>query len=183
MSHPVDRRRLDPSRLDPRRLGAGLRAGALVAVAVLLGCPSGSSSRSRPRPPDITVAVDLGTEIGDVSPLLFGITAGWEDLASGILQGGEMARDRSFRLQGTPEEVWLEIPGAGTIAREPILGDATPTGHPGYPGSLRLASPTTGQVAVAQVLLSGLQSGVDYTLALSSFAESPSAPTLTARSA
>lgn len=159
--------------------------GAIAVGSAILGlaahaCSSRSSSKRPPRPPDIVVQIDLASEIGDVSPMLFGMNMGWEDLASRTVLGGELVRDRSFRLQGTPEEVWLEIPGGGSIVREATLGDGTPTGHPGYPGSLRLSEPGSGQVIVAQVLLSGVRSGVDHTLHLSSFAESAATPAITA---
>ncbi len=100
---------------------------------------------------------------------LFGANLSWNNLGQGIVDGGELVRDRSFR-QGS--SVWLPVLNGGTITFNTSGGDPAPAGGNALAGSATLTRSAAGFTCVYQQLLAGLESGASYALNFSSNAAS-----------
>lgn len=124
------------------------------------------------------VAVDVvGAPHTSALPLeLFGFNLNWLDSGGGILEFGELLRDRSFRNQASPAtQAWIESSNAltgGRVLRSESGGDALPWGGKGYAGFVSLAQEKTGYTCVSQILREALVANASYELHVSARAES-----------
>lgn len=166
----------------PPFLTAALTAAQLAALAVLSACGGGSGAAPAPVSPLGPSLVIGGQDQGIIPPSLLGVNAPWEDLGQGIMSGGELVQDRSFRGFGLAGSPWSALPGPGTLTAQASGGDPSPQGGVAYGGCLRLnGGPNASDlVGVAQVLLGPLRSGATYTLCCSTWAEGPETPSLVA---
>ncbi|MBI1752509.1 MAG: hypothetical protein HY014_06360 [Acidobacteria bacterium] len=155
----------------------------LAALAVLSACGGGSSTPPAPVPaPGPSLAIGAGPDQGIIPPSLLGVNAPWEDLGQGIMSGGELVQDRSFRSFGSAGSPWSALTGPGAVAAQATGGDPSPQGGVAYGGCLRLnGGPNASDlVGTAQLLLGPLRSGTTYTLCCSTYAEGPETPNLVA---
>jgi len=123
------------------------------------------------------VAVDVvsAPRTPALAPELFGFNLNWLDSGGGVLEFGELLRDRSFRNQATPAtQAWIESPNAltgGRVLRYESGGDALPWSGKGYPGFVSLAQEKTGYTCVSQTLREALVANASYELHVSARAE------------
>ncbi len=113
--------------------------------------------------------VDASFARPPVPRALFGVNVHWEELGDGIMQGGELVRDRSFRMPSgdgsRPKQYWLDFTAASGVVTFPASGGApAPAGGQAYPGHATLsATADPGSIACLwQVLLDGVDSGTTY---------------------
>jgi hypothetical protein len=129
-----------------------------IGVAMLSVACSGGGGTSPP-----TAAVTT------IPATLFGANLPWNNLGQGIIDGGELVRDRSFR-QGN--SLWLPVLNGGTVTFNISGGDTAPAGGNALAGSTTLDRSSTGFTCVYQSLLANLESGANYALNFSSKAAS-----------
>lgn len=149
------------------RLAALVAAG--VGVAALFDATGAQDLGAR----SATVTIDAARP-GDPLPReLFGINSTWGDAGGGIVEFGEMLRDRSFR---NPEKlrVWIEAPNRetqGKIRIEKRGGDPSPWGGKGYAGHAVLGQRSAGYTCLSQQTIEGTVRGERYELHLSARAD------------
>lgn len=153
---------------------------AALAMALLAahGAPVAGAPPS-PAAYSVRVAVDAAAPGAVLQPELFGINSTWLDAGGGIVEFGEMIRDRSFRNHAKPaSRVWIESPderGGGSISQVGQGGDDRPWGGKGYPGHLVLSRKSAGYTCVSQQTTEGTQKGARYELHVSARAEAAQA--------
>lgn len=112
-----------------------------------------------------------------VPDLTFGINIEWEDLGYNLLTGGELVRDRSFRMNHTPyydifgtlkNPLWEKYENGGSVTFS-VTGGDTPSGEGSYPGYSIISRNTVGYTGVSQRLLGNMKSGEQYKMTFSSF--------------
>jgi alpha-L-arabinofuranosidase len=133
-----------------------LRLSLLSLTILSVGCSGGGSSSSSA--PAITVPAKL-----------FGANLSWNILGNGIVDGGELIRDRSFRQGST---LWLPVLNGGTVSFNASGGDSSPAGGNAIAGSTTLTRSSAGYTCVYQQLLADLESSATYALNFSSNAAS-----------
>lgn len=96
---------------------------------------------------------------GVVSPQVFGVNAGWEEMGYGIMLDGDYLADRSFRTWNTPgRAVWsTTVPTGGAVSHVPGPG-ASPPQAAAYDGYLHIQA-TAEPVVVSQRLIGPLRAG------------------------
>jgi len=119
-----------------------------------------------------------------IRPELFGINTRWLDNGDGIIEYGEMIRDRSFRNQSDASlRKWLEFPEPRINGEISFVQDSPP--HSGtladisYPGHVNLSQDAEGYTCISQQVLGDSIAGERYELNLSARRVSGS-PALTA---
>ena len=161
----------------------------LLVLTVLSGCGKGATSATAaptpaptptPTPSGPILTVDLSNGQGTIPGQLLGVNVPWQDLGNGIVLGGELIQDRSFRTLAGAGSPWLIQAGNGAVTASATGGDPTPQGNWAYPGFARLvgSAGATDLVGVSQVLLGPVAAGTSYTLCCSSLAEGPGTPPL-----
>lgn len=105
----------------------------------------------------------------------FGINTRWLDSGDGMVVGGEMIRDRSFRNQKNKTlKVWFESPERSTGGKLKYheKGGATDAwGGRTYPGYYRLSQKGSGFTCISQQVIGRVRKGAEYQLNLSAVAE------------
>ena len=144
----------------------------LLAALLALACGGGSSPSPSPSAP-LTLQLDPSASGTPIPTAILGLDTPWTRLGDGIMQGGELIQDRSFRTLGTPGSPW-QSQGPGTVTRLTTGGDPSPQGAgPADPGCARIVGgPTAGDLTgLIQVLLGPVKAGTPYQLCLSAYAE------------
>ncbi len=127
----------------------------LLLAAVLLGCFASSPGAGAER-----------EEGAPVPPAIFGVHTPWNSLGHFIVTGGELIRDRSFRLG---ESRWFPVTtGSGKVRFEAEGGDPSPAGGIAYPGRASLTTKDDESLACAYQLLLDRIEAAPYTLRFSS---------------
>lgn len=121
---------------------------------------------------DVVARIDTIGNSGLIPTLALGANASWDDLGAGILHGGELLRDRSFRLQGTGQAVWAEVPNGGTVQHLTGGGDGVAGG---YLGCMRLDRGAAGDSLIWQQPLRPLAAGEAASLRFSVYGDSVAA--------
>jgi alpha-L-arabinofuranosidase len=144
---------------------AGLVLAALFSGAALAAPPQGTYT--------VRVAVDAASVGARLPAELFGINSTWGDAGGGILEYGEMVRDRSFRNPARLRP-WIESPNkdaGGKVRFEARGGDEQPWAGRGYPGHAVLSQAKPGYTCVSQQTTEGTIAGERYELHVSARAD------------
>lgn len=151
----------------------GAKQFLLVLLASILAT-SGAVAQSRGAS-TVQISVDAANPAGRLPAELFGVNWNWLDSGGGLLDFGEMIRDRSFRNQeSAPKRAWIESPNSQTSGKVRYVksgGDDKPWGGKGYPGHMVLSQASQGYTCVSQGLLEGVTAGAEYELHLSARGE------------
>lgn len=163
----------------------GGRAGIAILIPLILClltlseavASEGSISASQP---SVRIVVDTAVEGRHRIPEeLFGIAWNWPDSGGGLIEYGELLRDRSFRNQAdAAKRAWIESPNPQTGGRVRLSktgGHDRPWGGRSYPGYMTLAQESQGYTCISQYVWEPLVAGAEYELHLSSRAEGRSA--------
>lgn len=108
-----------------------------------------------------------------VSPLLFGVNTHWVERGDGIATGGDLLRDRSFRIADSAgvraKHYWLDtVIGNGTVSFAATGGDTGAAGGHAYDGHATLTAADAGsQACVWQQSMVPAVAGESYTARLS----------------
>ena len=123
----------------------------------------------------ITVDLTQFATAPTLQPEVFGINWNWMDAGGGVVEFGEMVRDRSFRNQGEPaKRRWVESPNPETLGRINAVrsgGHGQPWGGKAYPGYVALSQLAPGYTCVSQQMLEVLAAGARYELHVSARGE------------
>jgi hypothetical protein len=114
--------------------------------------------------------------IDPVPVTLFGVNVHWNALGDGMVEGGELIRDRSFRQQQTTP-YWLPVANGGSVTFSSTDGDLSPAGGNATAGYVRMVRADAGATCVYQSLLDGVQ-GTAYSVYFSANAVSGAANVL-----
>lgn len=139
----------------------------------------GNTDNSASYTVDVNVA---NTTVGNISPFLFGANLNWNKQAHGIIEFGELIRDRSFRQQSGVKKLWAEYPNpaiSGVVNYHNTGGDNSPAGGNASAGYMQLSQTAPGFTCIDQVLLNAIQTGQTFDLHFSSYGED-NAPALVA---
>ena len=149
-------------------------------LLVLLACastiPVGAYAQDR-QGAQVQISIDASnpSNASKLAPELFGVNWNWNDSGGGLVDFGEMIRDRSFRNQGSPQKrAWIESPNSQTGGRLAYVksgGDEKPWGAKSYPGYMVLSQRAVGYTCLSQGLLEGVVAGAEYELHLSARGE------------
>lgn len=179
--NPIGRLKLSSAL--PRAPGAGpatnpmmpsstIRHFALAALAATF--MTGAQAQTFKSVP-VQIVVDAGQPGAPISPELLGVAWNWGDAGGGLLDFGEMIRDRSFRNQESPQKrAWIESPNSqigGRVRYVKTGGDDKPWSGKGSPGHMVLSQNAVGYTCVSQGLLDGVIAGEQYELHLSARGE------------
>jgi len=145
-----------------------LVAAGVAAFALMQVCNAQVRGADR-----VTVTVDTARPGDPLPRALFGINSTWGDSGGGIVEFGEMVRDRSFR---NPDKlrVWIEAPNRETQGRiriEKRDGDPSPWGGKGYAGHAVMSQKASGYTCLSQQTIEGTIRGERYELHLSARAD------------
>jgi len=116
---------------------------------------------------------------------IFGVNMPWENLSDACLTGGELLRDRSFRINSTgmsdlfgnpAAAVWKDYPNGGTVLYSPSGGDSPPgeRSYPGYAVLTRSAGDGSGGygfTGVNQLLADKVSAGDQFTVSFSTYGD------------
>ncbi|MEW6676514.1 MAG: hypothetical protein AB1421_01205 [Pseudomonadota bacterium] len=147
---------------------------ALAALVCLGGCAaSEGTAKPAPASPHATLLLEPArVQAGAVYPeTLFGINWNWLEAGGGMVEYGELVRDRSFRNQeNVMARAWVESPekkADGRIRYEKSGG--APGAGPGrtYPGFMRLEQKSAGYTCISQRMVEATRTGHSYTLEVS----------------
>lgn len=144
---------------------SGLALVALFAGAAVAAPPQGTYT--------VRVAVDAAAAGPRIPAELFGINSTWGDAGGGILEYGEMVRDRSFRNPARLRP-WIASPNkdtGGKVRFEEKGGHDQPWGGKGYPGHAVLSQSKPGYTCVSQQTTEGTVAGQRYELHVSARAD------------
>lgn len=163
------------------RLPARWATTALLLSCALVGASRAANAADAPAGGSYTarLVVDAGIVDGPrLQAELFGVAWNWTDSGGGLMEYGEMLRDRSFRNQGeVMARVWVESPNGQTRGRVRFVssgGHDKPWGGRAYPGFMRLSQETLGYTCISQQLGDPVEAGAQYELHLSARAEGTS---------
>lgn len=157
--------------------------GVSATLFVYVNCSGSKSSVTPPKVNDsptatVDITVDANNILGTINSNLFGVNLNWNLLAQGIIEYGDIIRDRSFRLQNSSEPLWTAFPSASgsvtlvTCSSPTQCGDPSPTGGNASNGYVQLSQSSGGYNCIDQLLLTNISSGVSYDLNFSSYGES-----------
>ena len=123
----------------------------------------------------VRVMVDAANPGETLPDEIFGINSPWLDAGGGLVEFGEMIRDRSFRNQDKPAaRAWIESPGAesrGRIRHVAAGGHDRPWGGKPGPGYMALSQDAPGYTCISQQVTEGMAAGGRYELHVSAKAE------------
>lgn len=124
----------------------------------------------------VRLSVDAGVADGPrLQPELFGVAWNWTDSGGGLMEYGELLRDRSFRNQdAVMARAWVESPNAqtrGRVRHTSSGGHDKPWGGRAYPGFMRLSQEAIGYTCISQQIGEPVDTGAQYELHLSARAE------------
>ena len=109
--------------------------------------------------------------------LLFGINMEWENNAYSSVSGGELLRDRSFRMNHTAfydvfgtlkNPLWEKYENGGSVTFSSTGGDS-PSGEKSYDGYVIISRSASGFTGVSQRFLDSIKSGDSYSFTFSSY--------------
>lgn len=122
--------------------------------------------------------LQLGAAEGVIPRGLFGINAGWEDMAAGLMVDGDVISDRSFRKwEDEDRNPWTVTAASPGRATHVTTGGTQPPGRVSYPGYLSITAVTGDSPLLGQRLLTHVRAGQALTVELSARA-SAGAPLL-----
>ncbi len=150
-----------------------LQISLLVALSLALASCGGGNSDNN------SVSASAST----IPSQMFGINMEWESLGYNSVTGGELLRDRSFRMNqttfydmsGNPQApLWVGYTATGGTVSYSSTGGDTPSGEASYNGySIISRAGDSSSVAkftgVSQRLLDGIQNGDSFEFTFSSF--------------
>ena len=123
------------------------------------------------------LSIDMGAASrGDrYPPEVFGINWNWLEAGGGIIEYGELLRDRSFRNQDDAmKRAWIESPEKSTNGRIKHIdngGTSTPWGKKSYLGYMRLSQQSQGYTCISQKLIEVVTAEGKYELHVSARSE------------
>ena len=150
-----------------------LAAPSVCLVFFILSCaiPQAKGSQSASHTAKIVIDLTAAPAGPPLPPELFGINANWVKSGNGVVEFGEMIRDRSFRNQAhKTKKEWIESPNKETNGRIEYVdtgGHNQPWGGKGYPGYMRLSQERRGYTCVSQLLIGNVHAGERYELHVS----------------
>lgn len=112
-----------------------------------------------------------------IDPLIFGINMEWENLGYYSFTGGELLRDRSFRMNHTvfydlfgtaKSPLWEPYINGGSVTFS-TTGGAVPSGAQSYPGYAVISRTSADYSGVSQRLLDGVSSGESFEFSFSAY--------------
>ena len=149
-----------------------IRFCMLVFTIFMLGV-EGLLARETPGP---VIRVDARVTGKVINPELFGINSRWLDAGDGIVEYGEMIRDRSFRNQrDKTTRLWIESENKqtrGKIKHEKRDGAPAPWGGNPSPGYMQLSQKREGYTCISQRVLGPVLAGARYNLSVAAFGKS-----------
>ena len=123
----------------------------------------------------INIDVAAAAQAPPLAAELFGIAWNWTDAGGGVIEYGELIRDRSFRNQSElMARAWVESPNKAVHGELELVnsgGDPHPIAGIGYPGYFRLTEQAQGYTCIAQEIREGVTADAEYELHLSGVAE------------
>src|SRR5688572_4706060 len=141
-------------------------AARLLALALALAAPAAGAQAQRDATARLTLDVTASARAPAYAPELFGVSWNWLDNGGGLLEHGELVRDRSFRNQAdAAKRAWIESPnreGGGGIKHVADGGDPRPWAGRGYPGSMRLSQRSQGYTCLSQRAVGIVQAHTEY---------------------
>ena len=142
-----------------------VRNTLITVVLMMIGCSVGAGDGEETVESASEIGISVGKAAGNKQypATLFGVNANWVSSGFGVIQNGEILRDRSFRNQSNPANVaWFGAP------EKSVKGKVTfkeKGGAPdGYPGYVEVSQKGEGYSCVSQGLGQALTGGTRYAL-------------------
>jgi hypothetical protein len=139
-----------------------------IATALLLLITALTSSAGTAGTTHIAIDTKKMDQKPTIVPELFGINSRWLDAGDGIVEHGEMIRDRSFRNQSSKtKQRWIESPNpetSGKIRYKKKGGDDSPWGGKGSEGFMELSQKSQGYTCISQQIIGTAVAGQRYAL-------------------
>lgn len=158
-------------------MNTSIHTGISTLIALAVAFPAALFGQDRPGPA-VQISVDASTPAAGrkLAAELFGVNWNWLDSGSGLVEYGELLRDRSFRNQDSAQKrAWIESPNSQTGGRVRLVktgGHDKPWSGKGYPGHMVLAQNSQGYTCISQGLIEGVVAGAEYELHVSGRGES-----------
>lgn len=155
-----------------RRGLAGLMIFGVMFVTAVSAEPVGGGASSG------AVVIDLSMVVPDdrYQAELFGVNWNWLEGGGGLVEYGELLRDRSFRNQDDARKrAWVETPEKSVGGRIKLVdsgGVAIGRGGRSYPGYMRLSQQGTGYTCISQQLVEAATADAKYLLRMHARRES-----------